>query len=131
MDIERALAIIARGRAAAEAAGTRMTLAIADPSGRLVALARMDGAAYFTVDIATAKACTAASTGISTADLAAAMADATHFAIAAAVATRGEFILAGGGIPIREGDAVVGALGVSGGSAEQDRAVAESAVADG
>jgi uncharacterized protein GlcG (DUF336 family) len=120
MDIDRALAIIARGRAAAEAAGARMTLAVADPAGRLVALARMDGAA-----------CTAASTGLSTADLATAMADATHFAIAAAVATRGEFILAGGGIPIRDGAEVLGGLGVSGGSADQDRAVAESATADG
>jgi uncharacterized protein GlcG (DUF336 family) len=131
MDIDRALAIIAHGRASAEDAGTRMSFAVADPAGRLVALARMNDAPYFTAQIAIAKACTAASTGVNTADLAAAMGEATSFAIAAAVATRGEFILAGGGVPILDGDAVVGGLGASGGTPDQDRSVAEHAVAAG
>lgn len=34
-----------------------------------------------------------------------------------------------GGIPLRRGDAVVGAVGVSGGSGEQDQAIAEAAAA--
>jgi uncharacterized protein GlcG (DUF336 family) len=128
MDIDRALAIIDRARQEAQASGAAMTFAVADTGGRLVALVRMNGAPYFTADIAAAKACTAASTGVPTAALAAAMSDATIFVASAAVATRGEFILAGGGMPIREGEMVVGGLGASGGTGEQDSAVVESAV---
>lgn len=129
MNIDQALAIIGHARQRAAQIEATMSFSVVDTGGRVVAVARMDGAPFFTTDIATSKACTAAATGATTAALTTALRDAVSFAVGAAVSTGGQFMLAGGGVPITEEGRLVGGLGASGGSEEQDADVAEAAVA--
>jgi cob(I)alamin adenosyltransferase len=127
MKIERAFEAIANGRKEAERIGVPMTLAVVDAGGHLIAFARMDGGSYLTNDIAIAKAHTAAGSKMATADLEQAI-GAPHIVASLSAATDGRFLVIPGGAPISEDGEIVGAIGVSGGSAEQDAQVAEAAV---
>jgi uncharacterized protein GlcG (DUF336 family) len=102
-----------------------MNIAVADRGGNLVAHIRMDGASFGTVGVAIDKAFTASALEISTKDLAAdAQSGGQFFGIHAS--NHGRIMIFAGGIPLRRDGNVVGAVGVSGGSSEQDQAVAEA-----
>jgi uncharacterized protein GlcG (DUF336 family) len=89
----------------------------------------MDGAWLGSIDIAQNKAYTARAFDMSTKDLAPlCQPNQPLFGINAS--NQGRLIIFAGGIPLTtSGDAVVGAIGVSGGSVEQDHEVAEAGVA--
>jgi uncharacterized protein GlcG (DUF336 family) len=127
VDLDRAQEVIAKARAEADRIGVPMTVAVVDAGGHLVAFARMDGVAFLTNEIAIAKAYTAAGARTATSNLEQALAAASHIVIGLATASGGRFLVIGGGAPIRDGDEVVGAVGASGGSAEQDQQVADAA----
>lgn len=105
-----------------------MAIAIMDHSGMLKAFHRMDGLdRQVTVGLVQDKAYTAASFRTPTHQLAENAA--ANPAFLASLTAIPDFTLIGGGYPIAEGDAVIGGIGVGGGSAEQDMQVAEAALA--
>jgi uncharacterized protein GlcG (DUF336 family) len=104
-----------------------MNIAVVDDGNNLTAFARMDGAWLGSIDIAQNKAYTARSFDLSTKDLAPlAQPNQPLFGIDAS--NQGQLIIFAGGIPLIDGEEVVGAVGVSGGSVEQDQEVAEAGV---
>ena len=105
-----------------------MNIAVADAGGNLVAHVRMDGAWMGSIDVAIKKAFTARAFDISTKELATfAQSGGQFFGIHAS--NEGRVMIFAGGIPLRRGGDVVGAVGVSGGSGVQDHAVAEAGAA--
>lgn len=109
------------------ALGIRVNAAAVDAGGALLAFRRMDGAFLHSIDIAIDKACTAASFGFATEDwLPLLEADA---ALKAGLPQRPRLVVFGGGVPAYAGAQVAGAIGVSGGSAEQDAACARAGLA--
>lgn len=126
--LEVARTIIAAAEKKAQEIGQPMNIAVADEGGNLVAHVRMDGAWLGSIDISIKKAYTARAFDISTRDLAAhSQSGGQFFGIHAS--NDGRVMIFAGGIPLKKGDRIVGAIGVSGGSGEQDHAVAEAGAA--
>jgi uncharacterized protein GlcG (DUF336 family) len=125
IDWPAALAAAAAAVAAAEAMGARVNVALVDAGGVLAAFLRMPGAALHSVDIAIDKAYTAASFGLPTARWHEVL-QAHSPAVREGIVLRPRFVAFGGGLPIVEGGALIGAIGVSGGSEEQDDAIARA-----
>lgn len=124
---DAAQAAVAAAAAHARRLGVRVNAAAVDASGVLLAFLRMDGAYLHSIDIAIDKAYTAASFGFPTEAWGPVLeGDATLKAGLPAVP---RLVVFGGGVPAYEGAARVGAVGVSGGSAEQDAACARAAIA--
>ena len=111
----------------AETIGVRMVIAVADSGGWLMALYRMDGAKLTSVDIAMNKAFTAAGTRKPTHEYAG-IGGAGGSAFGIHNSNQGRFTIFGGGVPIMVEGTCIGAVGCSGGSAEQDREVAEAGI---
>src|SRR5919107_1345330 len=118
--------IEAAERKAAEI-GQPMNIAVADAGGNLVAHVRMDNAWLGSIDISIKKAYTSRAFDIATKDLAEhSQSGGQFFGINAS--NDGKVMIFAGGIPLKQGGKVVGAIGVSGGSGEQDHSVAEAGV---
>jgi uncharacterized protein GlcG (DUF336 family) len=108
--------------------GVAMNIAVVDAGNNLVAFARMDDAWLGSIDIALNKAYTARAFDMPTVNLEPlAQPGAPLYGIEAS--NYGRLILFAGGIPLVTGSRVVGAIGVSGGSVEQDQEVAEAGAA--
>jgi len=112
----------------AAAIGQPMNIAVADSGGNLVAHVRMDGAWLGSIDISINKAFTARAFDIATKDLATQSQPGKQF-YGIHVSNGGRVMIFAGGIPLKRAGTVEGAIGVSGGSGEQDQAVAEAGVA--
>jgi uncharacterized protein GlcG (DUF336 family) len=126
--LSAAQAILMAAQAKAVEIGVPMNIAVVDEGGNLVAFARMDDAWLGSIDIAQNKAYTARAFDMPTKDLAPlAQPGGPLYGIEAS--NRGRLIVFAGGIPLVSGGRVVGAIGVSGGSVEQDQEVAEAGVA--
>lgn len=126
--LDAAMRVVEAARAKAEEIGVPMNIAVVNDGNNLTAFARMDGAWLGSIDIAQNKAYTARSFDMSTKDLAPlCQPNQPLFGIHAS--NQGRLIIFAGGIPLTDGDNVVGAIGVSGGSVEQDHEVAEAGVA--
>ena len=120
--------IIAAAEQKAVEIGQPMNVAVADGGGNLVAHVRMDGAWIGSVDISIKKAYTSRAFDIATKDLATHSQSGDQF-FGIHASNNGRIMIFAGGIPLKQGDKVVGAIGVSGGSVEQDQEVAEAGVA--
>lgn len=115
------------GQAKAASFGIAYNIAVVDAGGALVAFARQDGALIGSIDLAIGKAITARIFDIRTADLAGmAQPGAPLFGIHQS--NGGRVVIFGGGLPVLIGGTIVGAVGASAGTVEQDIAVAEAAV---
>jgi uncharacterized protein GlcG (DUF336 family) len=126
--LSAAQTVVEAARARAEEIGVPMNIAVVDDGNNLTAFARMDGAWLGSIDIAQNKAYTARSFDMSTKDLAPlCQPNQPLFGINAS--NQGRLIIFAGGIPLEAGGRVVGAIGVSGGSVDQDHDVAEAGVA--
>ncbi|MEH2252626.1 GlcG/HbpS family heme-binding protein [Nostoc sp.] len=128
VSLDEARRILAAGEAKARAIGQPMNLAVVDAGGNLVAHIRMDGAWIGSIDISINKAFTARAFDISTKSLAENAQPGEQF-YGIHVSNGGRIMIFAGGIPLQRDEQIVGAIGVSGGSGEQDQAVAEAAVA--
>lgn len=126
VSLDDALRVIAAGRAKAEEISSPSNIAVVDAGGNLVAHARMDGAWIGSIDISVNKAFTARALDISTEDLASNAAPGKQF-YGIHASNHGRIMIFAGGIPLRQGDQIIGAVGVSGGTGDQDTAVAEAA----
>ncbi len=126
VSLDDARRVIAAGEQRAIAIGQPMNIAVVDAGGNLVAHARMDGAWIGSVDVAINKAFTARAFDITTQDLGSNSQLGEQF-YGIQASNHGRVMIFGGGIPLKRGDAVIGAAGVSGGDGKQDQTVAEAA----
>ena len=128
LTLEDARKIIAAAEKKAEALKQPMNIAVADAGGNLIAHVRMDEAWMGSIDISIKKAFTSRAFDISTKDLATfSQSGGQFFGIHAS--NDGRVMIFAGGVPLKRAGKVVGAIGVSGGSGEQDHAVAEAGAA--
>ncbi|HEY6738513.1 MAG TPA: heme-binding protein [Actinopolymorphaceae bacterium] len=128
VSLDDARRVIAAGEEHARTIGQPMNIAVVDAGGNLVSHVRMDGAWIGSVDISINKAFTARAFDIATADLAMNAQPGTQF-YGIQNSNHGRIMIFAGGIPLQRDGQVVGAVGVSGGTGEQDQAVAQAAAA--
>jgi uncharacterized protein GlcG (DUF336 family) len=108
--------------------GQPMNIAVADEGGNIAAHVRMDDAWIGSIDVSMKKAYTSRAFDIETKKLAKhAQSGGQFFGIHAS--NNGKIMIFAGGIPLKRDGKVVGAIGVSGGSGDQDHAVAAAGVA--
>lgn len=128
MTMNKAQLIIEAAVAKAKEIGQPMNIAVVDAGTNLTAFTRMDGAWLGSIDIAINKAFTAKAFDISTLELGRNSQPGNQF-YGIHVSNRGRVMIFAGGIPIKVKGQIVGAIGVSGGSGEQDQAVAAAGAA--
>ena len=116
--------VLEAAHAKAKAMGVPMCISVTDETGDLKAFLRMDGAIKISVDISMNKAFTSASTGLATNQWHDFIKDDPPLLHGLTHTPR--FVIFGGGVPLKEGEAVIGAIGVSGGHYTQDMEVAEA-----
>lgn len=117
--------VIAAAEKKALAIGQPMNIAVVDSGANLVAHVRMDRAWLGSINISINKAFTSRAFDISTKDLGGhSQPGGQFFGIHAS--NDGRIMIFAGGIPLRRNGEIVGAIGVSGGSGDQDHAVAEA-----
>ena len=127
LDLNDAGRLLAGARARAAEIGVPMCIAITDAAGNLVAFERMDGGKITSVTIAIDKAYTAAAAKKATHEYGtASQPGAPAFGINSAIG--GRLMVVGGGLPLVVSGEVVGAVGVSSGTPDQDRDVAQAAL---
>ncbi|WP_431971637.1 GlcG/HbpS family heme-binding protein [Nocardia sp. bgisy134] len=112
ISLDQADSVVAAARRAATDRGETVTIAVVDGDGRLIAFARMPGAALPTIDSAQHKAAAAIVLGFDTIQMAS-LSDPGHL-LPGAVSSGDPIVPHGGGVLIRAGGVVIGALGVSG-----------------
>jgi uncharacterized protein GlcG (DUF336 family) len=126
--LEQAEDVIAAAKEKADEIGVPMNIAVVDAGNNLTAFARQDGAWLGSIAIAQDKAFTARAFDAATHDLYE-MAQPGGSLYGIGVSNDGRVITFPGGIPLLDGDDIVGAIGVSGGEVDQDQAVAEAGAA--
>ena len=104
-----------------------MDIAVVDDGGHLLAFIRMDGARVTSIDVSINRAFTAACARRATHEYAA-IAGAGGPAFGMHTSNQGRFMIVGGGLPIFFKGSIVGGVGCSSGSAEQDREVAQAGI---
>ncbi len=127
LTLAAARAVIAAAQTEARALGVAMTCAVVDSGDQLVAFERMDGADLVGVTLARDKAFTALANRMPTRDLAPVVQPGAEFYGYDSIAG-GRTIVFAGGMPLERDGVLVGAVGVSGGDAEQDQRAADAAV---
>lgn len=127
IDLELAQTMIEAAQGVAASDGIAVSIAVVDAGGNLIAFARMDGAEIAGPVLAVDKAYTAVAHRVATGELTALVAPQGELAGMYA-AHGGRYIAFPGGLPCWDEDRVVGGIGVSGGTADQDRRCAESAL---
>ena len=128
LNLADARRIIAAGEEKSSAMGIPYNIAVVDAGGGLVAQVRMDNAWLGSVDIALNKAWTARAFDASTDDLSK-MTQSGQQGFGLNTTNQSRVVIFGGGIPIKAKGTVIGAVGASGGSVEQDIMVARAAAA--
>ena len=111
----------------AEGDGAKVNVAVVDAGGNLAAFLRMPGAFLHSIDIAIDKAYTAAGFGLPTGAWTEALM-AHSPAVRNGIPLRPRMVCFGGGLPLRYEGRLIGGIGVSGGSEEQDEACARAGV---
>ncbi|CAM5183613.1 hypothetical protein CDEN61S_03591 [Castellaniella denitrificans] len=122
---DAALRIIQAAVAYAQARQIAVNISVVDSAGLPAAFIRMPGAPLHSIDIAHDKAYTAASFGLATREWPDALRNHSA-AVRDGLLRRPRFIAFGGGLPIVEQGLRLGGIGVSGGSEEEDEAIARA-----
>ena len=128
LKLEDARRIIAAAQKKAQEIKQPMNVAVCDAGGNLLAFERMEGAWLGSIDISINKAWTSRAFDIATGDLAKHSQSGDQF-FGIHVSNGGRVMIFAGGVPLKKGGQVIGAIGVSGGSGEQDQAVADAGAA--
>ncbi|MCL2735674.1 MAG: heme-binding protein [Propionibacteriaceae bacterium] len=108
--------------AAAEAMGVCVCISVVDHAGQLVGFHRMDGAPVLSIRLSQDKAYTVTAFGLATSEWYPMIAD--DPALLHGIVKADRLMIFGGGVPVRVDGQIVGAVGVSGGSSDQDAEVA-------
>jgi len=122
-DAER---IVQAAQKKAREMGLKVVISVVDPRGDLVTMSRMDGAPYRSIAVSKGKAFASAEYGVPSAKLAE-RAD-NPVVRAFTIAERGLFVPHQGAVPIKRGDELLGAVGVSGASSQDDEIIAMAAL---
>jgi len=122
-----ARAIMKAAMAEGRAMRVALSVAVVDSGGQLVAFERMDGADLVTITLAQDKAWTALVNRMPTRDLAPLVQPGAEFFGYESVG-RGRTIVFAGGMPLLRDGVLVGGVGVSGGSVEEDQLAVDAAV---
>jgi uncharacterized protein GlcG (DUF336 family) len=126
--LEDARRVISAAEQKANDIGQPMDIAVMDAGRNLKAFARMENAWLGSIDIAIDKAFTSASFRMQTGDIAG-MAQSGQPLFGIHTTNDGRVVIFGGGIPLERNGETVGAIGVSGGTVDQDQQVAEAGAA--
>jgi glc operon protein GlcG len=129
LTFRQAQTVISAAQDHAHGEALRVAVAVVDEGGLLQALGRMDGAFPLSSQIAEAKAVGAALWHRDGGDLAAVQRERGAFFAAVNQLTRLPIIPGAGSLVIRDGDTVLGAIGVSGATSEEDLECAEAGLA--
>src|SRR5262249_11696245 len=127
LTLEDAKQMLSAAEAKAARLGIPSCVAVVDAGGHLVAFLRQDGALIGSIDLAIDKAATARICDMTTADLAA-LAQPGRPLYGIQESNAGKVVIFGGGVPVVLDGTIVGAVGASSGTVEQDIAVAEAAM---
>ncbi|HEV2742847.1 MAG TPA: heme-binding protein [Rubrobacter sp.] len=126
--LEEAQRILSAAEEKARQMGQPMNIAVMDAGRNLVAFHRMDGAWVASTDIAIDKAFTSAGRGLTTRKIGE-MAQPGQPLFGINTTNGGRIVIFAGGIPLMRDGEVIGAVGVSGGTVDEDEEVAEAGVA--
>ncbi|AZO07922.1 heme-binding protein [Mesorhizobium sp. M3A.F.Ca.ET.080.04.2.1] len=126
---EAVLKALQAGAAKARELAEPSSLAVVDPGGNLLAFMRVDDAALSTVEIAQNKAYTALALRSPSGNWLEAVQPGAALYGLEACGGRRQFVVFGGGLPVRHAKTVIGGVGVSGGPVDADVAIAEVMVA--
>ncbi|WP_432734859.1 GlcG/HbpS family heme-binding protein [Maridesulfovibrio sp. FT414] len=125
---KKALQMIAAAEAKAGEIGVPMVIAVVDQGGNLVAQLRQDDALLVSIDLAWNKAYTAVAAKMTTETLGSVSQPGGPL-YGIHTADNNRIVIFGGGLPIEEDGKIIGGIGVSGGSVEQDITCAEAGLA--
>ena len=128
LSLDQATSITQAALTQAGQLGVDVTITVVDGAGNVRTQTRMDGARFGTLNVSANKAFTAAAFGAPTkvlTDLVQPGAPLYGFADAMG----GRFVSFAGGVPLVRGEEVVGAIGISGGSVDQDQSIADAGAA--
>ena len=126
--LEEARRIISAAEEKAGQMGQPMNIAVMDAGRNLVAFHRMDGAWVASTDIAIDKAFTSAGRGLTTRKIGE-MAQPGQPLFGINTTNGGRIVIFAGGVPLMRDGQVIGAVGVSGGTVDEDEEVAKAGVA--
>ncbi|WP_040284198.1 cob(I)yrinic acid a,c-diamide adenosyltransferase [Tessaracoccus massiliensis] len=126
-DLDRAKRIAVAAEAEATRLGVPVVVSVVDAAGHPVLLHRMAGSLLASIDIAQNKAWSSAAFRKTTAELGELAADGGPLP-GLADGNAGRVVLFGGGVPLFDGDELVGGLGVSGGTVEEDCIIVQQAL---
>lgn len=125
--LDEALRVVQAAQKKAAEIGTKMDIAVVDAGANLKAFARMDGAWLGSIDIAQKKARTARYFDMNTGDIGGlSQPGGPLYQIEV---SNGGLITFPGGVPLKKNGVIVGGIGVSGSTVEDDHAVAEAGAA--
>ena len=127
LDLDDANAIVAAARAKAEEIGVPVCIAVTDESGNLIAFGRMDDSKPTSVGLAIDKGYSAAGVKKGTHVLGeVSQPGAPAYGLSSTLG--GRMVVLTGGLPVLLDGQVVGAIGVSSGTPDQDLEIAEAGV---
>ncbi|TID26730.1 hypothetical protein E2P81_ATG01196 [Venturia nashicola] len=124
---EQAGAVIKSAVAKAQEIKSPSNIAVSDPAGHLISFLRMDGALLVSIEVAQKKAKTVSMFGgkYRTGDLY--NATSPGGPLYGIQTTNNGLLFFGGGVPLKSGGNFIGAIGVSGGTVDQDQTIANAA----
>lgn len=125
LSLEKARKIIRAGERKAKEMNIAAVFAVVNPEGNLIIEERMDNAILVSVEVAYKKAYTAAALKLNTQDLTALVQPGAMFY---GLQSDPKYIVFGGGMLLKVDGKIVGAVGVSGGSAQEDMEIAKACV---
>src|SRR5215470_7537853 len=128
LTLEDAKQMLAAAETKAASLGIPYCVAVVDAGGHVVAFLRQDGALIGSIDLAIDNAVTARMFDKATSDLAR-LAQRGKLLFGIQESNAGKVVIFSGGIPIISSGNIIGAVGASAGTVEQDIAVAEAALA--
>ena len=122
---EAAAAAVQAAARHADKTGLKVNIAVVDSGGNLAGFLRMPGAFLHSIDIAIDKAYTAAGFGLPTGAWSEAL-EQHSAAVRDGLLRRPRMVCFGGGLPLRYEGRLIGGIGVSGGSEQEDEACARA-----
>jgi uncharacterized protein GlcG (DUF336 family) len=128
LSLDDAQRVIQAGIAKAKDVHSPSNIAVVDAGGNLLAFARMEEAWLGSIDIAINKAFTSRAFDVATKQLGTLAQPGQQF-YGIQASNHGRVMIFAGGLPLKSSGKVIGAVGVSGGTGEQDQQIAEAAAA--
>ena len=125
LSLEKARKIIRAGERKAKEMNIAAVFAIVNSEGNLIIEERMDNAILVSIEVAYKKAYTAAALKLNTEDLTALVQPGAMFY---GLQSDSKYIVFGGGMLLKVDGKIVGAVGVSGGSAQEDMEIAKACI---